>query len=217
MSGGAESESERSLAVGGAGAVPTEVFDGFAYVALGHLHRPQYVGREEIRYSGSLLPYSFSEVDSAAGLDVRKSVTLADLRPDGSVEVEAHFLEARRPMRIVHGLLDTLIDTAKDDPSRDDYLLVRLDDPRPRLDVMARLREEYPNVLHVERMVLDPGEVATKRRRDHRGLSPFDLFVDFFSEITGASLDAEQQAVVSAVVEAEERAALGRQTVGGAA
>jgi exonuclease SbcD len=81
VAGASESESGRPLSVGGSGMVAVDTFDGFDFVALGHLHRPQAVGSERVRYSGSLLKYSFKEVDHC------KSVSLVELGPEGLLAV----------------------------------------------------------------------------------------------------------------------------------
>ena len=102
VTGGKESESERPLTVGGTGEVGAACFDGFQYTALGHLHRPQEVA-DGVHYSGSLLKYSFSEVDH------RKSVSLVDLDATGSVEVERIPLTPRHDVRVIEGALDELL------------------------------------------------------------------------------------------------------------
>jgi len=103
VAGGRESESERPLSVGGTGQVSAELFRGFDYVALGHLHRPQSVSRPGIRYAGSLLKYSFDEHDH------RKSVTLVEIGADGGISVEEHELPRRRDVRKISGYLEDLL------------------------------------------------------------------------------------------------------------
>ena len=143
--GGSESESERPLSVGGSGAVSAALFDGFDYVALGHLHRPQQVGEARIQYSGSLLKYSFSEADHS------KSVNLVELDANGACTVERIALTPRRDLRILSGSLDEILAAAENDPGRDDYVLARLTDTGALLDAMGKLRTAYPNALAIER------------------------------------------------------------------
>ena len=103
VNGGTASESERPLTVGGAGMVGAKRFEGFDYVALGHLHRPQKVA-DHIHYSGSLLKYSFSEVDH------KKSANLIEMDDRGSVTVERVPLSPKRDVRIIEGLLSEILD-----------------------------------------------------------------------------------------------------------
>lgn len=172
VAGGRASESERPLTVGGTGTVDPAVFEGFSYVALGHLHRPQSVGGEAIRYAGSLFKYSFDEADHA------KSVDVVELNGDGTFNRESVPLRPSRDVRRITGRFADLLRGAgtsgtggvvspgagdaagaADTPGgtrpgvggRDDYLLVTLLDEGPILDAMARLREVYPNVLRIER------------------------------------------------------------------
>jgi exonuclease SbcD len=196
VAGGAESESERPLVVGGSAAVDVRRFEGFCYTALGHLHRPQSMAGDRVRYSGSLLKYSFDEADH------RKTVSLVEIGADGAVAVEEVALPVRRDVRIVEGPIDRLL---ADPPllGRDDWLLARLTDTGVVLDAMAKLRQVYPNVLAVERpsQALGPGGAAAAR--DHRRIEPDDLFAAFWQEVTGDALtDAARPAVAEAVAAA---------------
>lgn len=125
---------------------------GFDYVALGHLHGPQYRGGEHIRYSGSILKYSFSEARQ------HKGVTLVDLDAGGVTKIEQITLLPSREVRVLEGEIDALIAQGRTDKNADDYLLVRLTDRHAILDPMGKLREVYPNVLHLEK----PGMLETR-------------------------------------------------------
>ncbi|NDG62731.1 MAG: exonuclease subunit SbcD, partial [Planctomycetes bacterium] len=98
VAGGSESESERPLSVGGSGSVAPSSYEGYDYVALGHLHRPQSVGSDRIQYSGSLLKYSFNEVDHV------KSVSLVEVGQGGGVHVHRVPLVPRRDLRIIKAI-----------------------------------------------------------------------------------------------------------------
>jgi exonuclease SbcD len=207
LAGGAESDSERPLSVGGAGSVAAGTFDGFDYVALGHLHRPQQAGGAAIRYAGSLLKYSFAEHDH------QKSVALVEIGAPGSAEGDAGAagrarvalelvpLTPVRDVRVVVGLLADLIDEGRDDPRRDDYVHAVLRDASALLDPLGRLREVYPNALGIERPDLErrpdgaeaPGEVLKR--------SETELFADFFAYVTGAPVDEAQAAAFAATVD----------------
>jgi exonuclease SbcD len=103
VQGGSQSDSERTLSVGGAATISASLFDGFTYVALGHLHRPQHIGSQRIQYAGSLLKYSLSEVGH------RKSVTVVDIDGAGEVVVERVSLPLARDLRHLEGTLDELL------------------------------------------------------------------------------------------------------------
>lgn len=136
--GGLAAGSERSIAVGGVEAVSADVFAGIDYVALGHLHRSQLVD-ERIRYSGSPLPYSFTE----AGQD--KGVWLVDLDAVGGVAATRLTLPTIRRLVSVRGQLAEILDTDPD--LADAYLSVELTDEVRPVDPMRRLREVFPNTL----------------------------------------------------------------------
>ncbi|ANQ83290.1 exonuclease SbcD [Azoarcus olearius] len=198
--GGSESESERPLSVGGSGAVGAELFAGFDYVALGHLHRPQQAGGEHIHYSGSLLKYSFAEAGHA------KSVNLVEMDAAGRCTVERVALAPRRDLRIVEGTLADIIAGAAADPGRDDYLLARLSDSGALLDAMGKLRTAYPNALAIERP-LHAGDGPGRAAADHRRIRIEDLFASFYAETAGHPLEAEAIATVQRIVGAIEQEA----------
>lgn len=196
--GGEACDSERPLSVGGSAAVDANCLRGFEYVALGHLHRPQHCGDDRVQYAGSLLKYSFSEAAHA------KAVSVVELNGDG-VRVERVALSPRRDVRCLAGTLREILARADDDPHREDYVQAVLADDGPVLDPMGRLREAYPNALHVERSaLLARGELAASRP-DHRRVDDRALFAAFFEQVTGQPPSPEQQAAYAATVEAMRR------------
>ncbi|HYA37076.1 MAG TPA: exonuclease SbcCD subunit D [Candidatus Methylomirabilis sp.] len=193
--GGEESESERPLSVGGTGAVEPSVFDGFSFVALGHLHRPQRAaGNDRIYYSGSLLQYSFSEAAHS------KSVNLVELDAAGRARVERIPLAPRRAVRCVTGTLEDLL-RAPVGNEADDYLSVTLLDRGPVFDPVGRLRAKYPNVLELKRAeLLARGNGAA--RVDYRTLSDREIFASFFQSVRGEPASEEE---VNAYLDVVER------------
>ena len=185
VAGGEESESERPLSVGGAGNVSPKCFEGFSYTALGHLHRPQSAGGNA-HYSGSLLKYSFSEIPH------QKSVNVVDLDKAGKVTIEKVQLTPRRDLRAVEGKFKELMEGPQAGESRDDYILIRLMDTEAILDPVGRLREIYPNVLHLERPAL-------MKAAQQASLSPARqetdelLFASFFEQVTGMAINDAQR------------------------
>lgn len=184
VAGGAESESERPLSIGGSGAVDAALFSGFDYVALGHLHRPQRAGADHVQYAGSLMKYSLSEVAH------EKSVTLVELGAPGELKLERIALPPRRDLRRVSGTLDEVLAAARADASRDDYVFASLTDRGALLDPMSKLREVYPNVLGCERTVLALAGETAAGTATARALDPRALFDDFFREVVGEPLEA---------------------------
>ena len=183
VTGGSESESERPLSVGGSGNVSADTFEGFDYVALGHLHRPQNIGSARIHYPGSLLKYSFNEVDHVKG------VSLVEIGADGQPVIRSLPLNARRDVRIVTGTLPELLTRPNPALSRDDYLCAHLTDEGPVLDPMARLREVYPNMMELQFTRNRVGDAAARAEGDHRRRQPADLFRAFYREMLGTELN----------------------------
>lgn len=194
LDGGSESESERPLSIGGADKISPRLFSEFDYVALGHLHGPQYKGCEHVRYSGSILKYSFSEQHQ------HKSVTLVDVAAQTPAQIQLLPLTALRDVRIIEGELAHLLDLGKTDAKREDYLMVRLLDKHAILDAMGKLRSVYPNVLHLERTGLMAGEQAVALNRDHIKKGEMAMFRDFFSQVSGEALSDAQQAVMDEIL-----------------
>ena len=205
IAGGASSESERPLSVGGSDSVHSACFAPFSYTALGHLHAPQQAGAPNIRYAGSLMKYSFSEAAQ------RKGATVVDLAADGSVTIEEVALAAPHDLRVVRGTLAEILEDRARFPKSEDYTAVELMDKGPVLDAHGKLRTIYPNVLQVMR----PGlmeQAGTVREQGRKKLDRPDdvLFGEFFADMTGEALDEAQKKELSDVLEAllrEEREA----------
>ena len=198
LAGGEESESERPLSMGGVEYVPPQLFTDFSYTALGHLHGPQFRGAETIRYSGSPLKYSFSEERQ------NKSVTLIELLSKDRMSIEKIPVIPINNMRTVNGTLEEIITAGQVDQRRDDYLRIQLTDTHSILDVMNKLRDVYPNVLHLER----PGLVSTpliKAGRERLQRGELALFRDFYQQITGDNLTEKQEQIVSQELEQLQR------------
>ena len=195
IDGGEASDSERPLSVGGADKVSYKLFKTFNYTALGHLHGPQYKGDESIRYSGSILKYSFSEVNH------NKSVTLVDMDAKGECEIKKIALTPRRDMRIVEGFMNDILRQAKDDQNSEDYLLVRLLDTHALYEPMAKLRAVYPNVLQLERPSLNRSgeQQAVKRENLKKGELP--MFLDFYQQMTDEALGDNAVSYVASLLD----------------
>ena len=186
VDGAEESESERPLSIGGADRISASLFKGFDYVALGHLHGPQYKNEQYIRYSGSLLKYSFSEQNQ------HKGVTLVEFDDNTLKEITHLPLSPLHDMRIIEGDLEENLQQGRVDPNAEDYLLVRLTDTHAILDAMGKLRVVYPNVLHLEKPGLMASTDQQSVNRDKIRRSELEMFHDFFKQVTGRDLDEKQ-------------------------
>ncbi len=181
-----------TLQLGGTDAVLADAFDAFDYVALGHLHRAQRVGRDGIRYAGSPLKYSFSEARGT------KSITLVEM-DENCVHAKLLPLSPLREMRELRGRLDDLLKAAQGES--DDYVRAVLTDQEPLYDAIGRLRRVYPNVmsLEFEREAALEGQKAL-HQVDVRSRTPMELFEDFYLHQAGMELDDAARAVVQEAV-----------------
>lgn len=196
VTGASRSDSEE-VSVGGSDNVDAEVFEGFDYVALGHLHGPQNVGSERIRYCGTPLKYSFSEKDHV------KSVTVVTLGEKGSVEVCAVPLEARRDLREIRGTYEELtLRKNYEGTNTDDYVHLILTDEQDVPDVAARLRTVYPNL-----MKIDYDNTRTRTQRFEELPADADrrpaaqLVADFYEIQNGQKMGAEPKAYCEKLLE----------------
>ena len=194
MAGGMESESEERLSmIGGTPYIEARLFDRFCYTALGHLHQPQRVTRDHIRYSGSLLKYSFSEASH------KKSVTMIDLDENGNCSLTPHYLIPKRDMRILTGYFEDLMAGG----SSEDYLHIQLLDDGQLVDPMGKLRKRYPNVLRLERKAAASQLQLhdLKRIREKQKMSLVELFEAFYKDMKGQEMPEERKVHVERVVQ----------------
>ncbi|MGV9291762.1 exonuclease SbcCD subunit D [Streptomyces sp. NPDC003719] len=190
VTGGEPSDSERDITVGGVAAVPSGVFDGVDYVALGHLHGCQTItGR--VRYSGSPLPYSFSEAAH------RKSMWLVDLDAGGSVTAERVACPVPRPLARLRGTLEELLADPRLARHEDAWVEATLTDPVRPADPMARLTERFPHTLS---LVFDPDRApddpAVSYARRLAGRGDQQIAEDFVAHVRGVGPDGREQAVL---------------------
>ncbi len=178
--------SERGLYLGGAGAVPASVFEGFQYVALGHLHRPQGAGPVG-RYPGSLLKYSFDEAEHSKGL------TLAELDAEGGLRVEHRPIAPRRDLRVLRGSLADLLEDPSLSSSEGCFVCAELTDKMPPPQAMERLRRRFPNAaeLRFAREIAPPPSAPFDLQSSVR--DPEGAFVEFFTlHSPGAPTEGER-------------------------
>ncbi|MFF2506432.1 exonuclease SbcCD subunit D [Streptomyces sp. NPDC058067] len=196
VTGGEASDSERDITVGGVAAVPSGVFDGVDYVALGHLHGSQII-TERVRYSGSPLPYSFSEADH------RKSMWLVDLDADGFAAAERVDCPVPRPLARIRGELADLLVRPDLGVHEEAWVEATLTDPVRPDDPMARLTERFPHTLSLafdpQRAPEDPDVSYAQRLK---GRDDQQIAEDFVAHVRGAGPDERERAVLRDALDA---------------
>ena len=194
---GAEKCESEEISGGGSDNVDASVFDCFDYVALGHIHGPQNIGSERVRYCGTPLKYSFSEAKH------KKSVTVVEMSEKGSLEIRTIALESKRDMREIKGtyaeitLKDNYINT-----NTDDYIHITLTDEEDIPDAIGKLRVIYPNLMKLD--------YDNKRTRSSAKLdiienieqrSPLDLFSEFYEKQNNQPMTDEQSEFMKLLIE----------------
>ena len=194
--GTAPDRADDEIKLGGMDNVDVSVYDAFDYVALGHVHRPQRVGRDTVRYSGSPLKYSFSEAryDKSAAL-----IELGEKKPGDDVgECVSFELIPLVPLHDVREVRGTLADvlamgTALD--ASQDYLHITLSDEHPQLDAMAKIHEVFPNamMLDYDNVTVLVDRPQTQLTADPDSMDTLEMFGAFYESQVGNPLDDEQQ------------------------
>jgi len=199
--GGAPSESERPIAIGGVDSVPAGVFTGVDYVALGHLHGPQQVTVPggAARYSGSPLAYSFSERGH------RKSSVVVDLVP--GEPATTRLVDAPVPRRLseVRGELEVVL-SERYAAQREDWVRVYVTDKVPPPRYLERVREVFPHALVVLRDPAAGTRGAAAFRAVTAASDPVDVASDFVAHVTGTAPTADEVAVLRETFEQLARA-----------
>lgn len=190
-----ECDSE-SVAVGGVDHIPAELFAGYDYVALGHLHSPQSVGSERVRYAGSPLKYSFSEEQKD------KSIPLVEIAEKGKVELQFLPLVPLHGMRTIRGPIDALTSPeVVGAADAEDYIRVVLTDECPPAGAAERLRCFYPNLMQItfDNSRTRAREAAATRAAAPAARSRLALFEEFYESQNGAPLPEKGAALVRAM------------------
>lgn len=207
--GTAPDRADDEIKLGGMDNVDVSVYDAFDYVALGHVHRPQRVGRDTVRYSGSPLKYSFSEARYG------KSVALVELgekRPGDDVgECVSFELIPLVPLHDVREIRGTLADVLAMG-AESDYLHITLSDEHPQLDAMAKIHEVFPNamMLDYDNVTVLINRPQTQLTADPDSMDTLDLFSAFYESQVGNSLDDEQRGFARKLIaKVEDSAAKG--------
>jgi len=185
------SDSE-TYSVGGIDEMDASIFEAFDYVALGHLHAPQRVGYDHIRYAGSPLKYSFSEIRQ------KKGITVIDIREKGNITYNFIPLSPIRQMREIKGPLQGLLELGRMDEERYDYIRAILTDNEALLDPIGQLRSVYPNLMTLE--MEREGELKNEiLSLETKVFHPDELFFDFFEKQNKKELSHEQRTIVDKI------------------
>ena len=189
---GAKRCDAEELQVGDLDQIPAELFEKFDYAALGHIHSPQKVERDTVRYCGSPLKYSFSE----AGQE--KTITVIELKEKGTVELRTIPLKPLHDLRKIRGTyLEVTAKTFYENSDCEDYLLVTLTDEEDVPDGMAKLRTIYPNLMRLEydnKRTRSAADIGTAERVEEK--SELELFREFYELQNNQSMTAQQKALV---------------------
>lgn len=190
VTGASRSESEE-ISVGGSDNVDASVFDGFDYVALGHLHAPQRCGEERIRYCGTPLKYSFSEADD------QKSVSVVTLGEKGELTVRAVPLVPKRDMSKIRGTYEQLTKKSfyEQTTYQEDYLHITLTDEEDIPDALGKLRTIYHHLMKLDydnRRTRNGAQITGADEAEQK--TPLALFEEFYIQQNNQSMSEEQTA-----------------------
>ncbi|QNU67048.1 exonuclease SbcCD subunit D [Ruminiclostridium herbifermentans] len=190
------SESERPLSIGGTEFVSSDYFKIFNYTALGHLHAPQKAGAESIRYSGSILKYSFSEVNQ------RKGINIVEIDKAGNTKVTFNPLIPKRDMRIIKGPINELINSeVYRNANTEDYVYAILTDKGELIDPISKLRTVYPNIMGLSKELASQREEnCTSAAEGYKSKSKLELFKEFYEAMQGETLGVEQTEIMTRII-----------------
>ncbi len=196
VTGATRSESE-DISVGGSDNVDVTVFEDFDYVALGHIHRSQNIGTERVRYCGTPLKYSFSEISH------EKSITVVEIQEKSEVSVRTVPLIPKHDMRELKGTYMEL--TAKsyyENIATDDYMRIILTDEECIPDAIGKLRLIYPNLMKLEydnKRTRNNAQIDRAEGVEHK--TPLQLFVEFYEKQNNQPMSEEQLAFSKKLIE----------------
>lgn len=186
------SDSELGQSIGGLEMIDSSIFKGFNYVALGHIHTPQALGSDNIRYSGSILKYSESEIYKD------KSCVLIDLKDN--IEIKEIPLKPLKDVRKLEGFFDELIHNE----SNNDYLYIHLKDKKVIIDAMAKLRNVYPNALSIKYDNLESNVNKLIKKEGFEEKTILEKFNDFSEYVYDEKLNEEENKIINELLKEQE-------------
>lgn len=194
---GAERCDSEEVSVGGLDDIEYHAFDKFDYAALGHIHGAQHIGRDEVRYSGTPLKYSFSEVKH------KKSVTIVEIKEKGSVEITIVPLVPLRDMREICGTYAEICNRENYiGTNQEDYMHITLTDEEDVPDAIAKLRAIYPNIMSLDydnkrtrsMTVVDSADISANK-------TPVELFAELYKRQNGSEMSDVQCEIITDIIE----------------
>ena len=192
--GGDVGGSERTLSIGGSEQVSPQVFKDFHYTVLGHLHGPQRMGADYIRYSGSPLKYSFDEHTQ------KKSFTIIDMDAKGNVDISTIPVEAKRDVVILEGYFEDLLNNKElQAKHKDNYVQARLLDTMPIMDGMAKLRQVYHRCMTIDLVGRMATPMADMDEAVFKELNERELFNQFAETVWKEPLTEREQQYINSV------------------
>lgn len=197
VTGALRSDSEE-ISVGGTDNISADIFDKFDYVALGHIHRPQKVGRDAVRYSGTPLKYSFSEVSHT------KTLTIVELCEKGSVNISEIPLKPMREMAEIKGKFEEIMSpkTYEGTTLREDFLHITLTDDEEIIDAVGKLRTVYKNILRLDydnKRTRTYSLITSSAEAEHK--SPLDFFSELYELQNNTPMNEEEINFVRTLIE----------------
>ena len=195
-------EPERSeseiLTLGGIENVDVSNFDDFDYVAIGHVHRPQKIGRDTARYAGTMLKYSFSEINH------NKTVPIIDFKEKGNIEINLKELAPIRDMREIKGPIEELLKKENYEKGNiNDYIKAIITNEETVYDAIGQIRRIYPNTLKLEirnSKTINSVEEQNLNLEKVKKKSELELFSDFYKSQNNVDLDGNQKEIIKDII-----------------
>ena len=186
------------LSLGGIENVDVSNFDDFDYVAIGHVHRPQQIGRKEARYAGTMLKYSFSEINH------NKSVPVIDFKEKGNIEINLKELVPLRDMREIKGPIEELLKKENYELGNvNDYIKAVITNEETVYDAIGQIRRIYPNTLKLEirnSKTINGGQEQDLNLQKVKRKSELELFEDFYKSQNNVDLDNKQKEIIKDII-----------------
>ena len=194
-----ERTDSETISLGGIDNVDISNYDKFDYVAIGHVHRPQRIGRDTARYAGTMLKYSFSEVNH------KKTIPIIDFKEKGNINIKLVELTPLRDMREIKGPIEEL--TKKENyknTNTEDYIKAIITNEEPVYDAIGQIRKVYPNVLKLEiqnsKSSVSQNDEKEKELQNIKNKSEVELFNEFYKFQNYTELNDEQTQVIENIV-----------------
>ena len=194
-----ERTDSETISLGGIDNVDISNYDKFDYVAIGHVHRPQRIGRDTARYAGTMLKYSFSEVNH------KKTIPIIDFKEKGNINIKLVELTPLRDMREIKGPIEEL--TKKENyknTNTEDYIKAIITNEEPVYDAIGQIRKIYPNVLKLEiqnsKSSVSQNDEKEKELQNIKNKSEVELFNEFYKFQNYTELNDEQSQVIENIV-----------------